>query len=94
MLTEHADQETAQDRLRERVLLQLAPPPQPLPQLQLRPRTSPSLSTPSSVLALLALFPSLTCLPQYFGPDASETVTAVKPEFCPECYPYYNQRRR
>ncbi|KAL7281199.1 hypothetical protein ACG7TL_004507 [Trametes sanguinea] len=31
---------------------------------------------------------------RYFGPDASETVTAVRPEFCPECYPYYSQRRR
>ncbi|KAH9858630.1 hypothetical protein C2E23DRAFT_880092 [Lenzites betulinus] len=31
---------------------------------------------------------------RYFGPDASETITAVRPEFCPECYPYYSKRRR
>ncbi|KAI0371033.1 hypothetical protein BV20DRAFT_206456 [Pilatotrama ljubarskyi] len=31
---------------------------------------------------------------RYYGPDASETITAVRPEFCPECYPFYSQRRR
>ncbi|KAI0743904.1 hypothetical protein C8Q80DRAFT_1272532 [Daedaleopsis nitida] len=31
---------------------------------------------------------------RYFGPDASETITAVRSEFCPECYPYFGQRRR
>ena len=72
------------------MVLQLAPPPQPLPRLHVRPRPS------SSVFAVMPL-PLLTdtyAVLQYFGPDASETITHVSRDFCMECAPYFGQPRR
>ncbi|KAI0930316.1 hypothetical protein AcW1_009044 [Taiwanofungus camphoratus] len=30
---------------------------------------------------------------RFYGPDAKETVLAVRPEFCPECKPWYQANR-
>lgn len=35
---------------------------------------------------------NLSCLCQYYGPDASETVLGLRPGFCPECRPWYKNQ--